>query len=562
MTLLHAGDPGRNISLKGSPTSSSSSGVVSALFTGSAIMVSNGASAEVIRTAERNKRFFGDLVQLVGSSGADTNLIAIRDALPSRGGRVYLTEGSYSFSGVVDLNKPMIVQGAGADTSAAGQNHPTRIDAPDSAVFCFIVSGDGVEIRDLGIIGNGTASGAIQVVSGAFRPRVTNVTIENFSNASGKGLHLTNDGSTSASLINGVYTNVQIRECAGGNFVGEGNVSPLGVVNNHTFVQCESLYASSTAGQHGVVVGTFCAEWVWIGGGISRCDDAIRVTDNVSGPYFYGTNIESNNTGFRGTVTSVKAHVIASFKSNTTKIVTQDDSSYIFDMTDPENNFRTNNVGEMLTFPEERIGTQHAEVVVNWENLSGVATRTSGSGTAELGETGLAHLRVPQDAVHHAGFETRANPTGGTTLAFKDEQNMYMRLLTLVDAFDSNIKFFIGFRDTLGNSVPSTSEAHVGIIWDGTNLKFSSSDGSNSNTQNFSTPSTGAFHQYVVAVVRDESSTRAKGWVDTEALTELGTEVPTGGDQDWQVLLESDGNGTGGTFGDMTLGQLRLTQDL
>ncbi len=202
---------------------------------------------------------------------------------------------------------------------------------------------------------------------------------------------------------------------------------------------------------------------------------------------------------------------------------------------------------------EQRI-TWPDDTLANYQ----VTSATTGAGGAvAMGGSGQIVLEVDDTQVGTARIDQETELNNALDNTWPVGKNPYLRIEFSLNNLDTATDMFLGLRTTPGAAIPNVAaENHAGIIWDGTNMRVVSGDGTAQQSQNV-TAASGARHIFELFIT---SATSVELWLDGSLEATLTTRVPTG-DLEWSMLLESDGGGGAGNSR-LTLGLLLLQSDL
>lgn len=184
--------------------------------------------------------------------------------------------------------------------------------------------------------------------------------------------------------------------------------------------------------------------------------------------------------------------------------------------------------------------------VVKWDWMTALACMdVAVRGTPTDAGSGQVLLEVTDNVAGQEAVEANTEAAGSLENGFTPARTPRFLDQIAVDSFDANVTMFFGLRETLGNSLPAATEDHAGFIWDGTNFKSSSDDGTATQTTNLTTPSTDAQHQLEVIVFGGVTTVGAvEFYVDGVLVATHTTRIPVSV-LDWQHLVLTAGAGGG-----------------
>ena len=209
-----------------------------------------------------------------------------------------------------------------------------------------------------------------------------------------------------------------------------------------------------------------------------------------------------------------------------------------------------------------RVGPNIREVRVLWEDDTfsnyQVTGSSAGAGSAGpvLAGTGQMLLQAGRGASGHSRVDQTSNIANSLANSWAAGRKPYYRLEFGINAHNTEIRVFLGFRASLGASIPTT-ENHCGIEWDGSNWRRTNADGTTQSAVNLATVPT-LVDRNVVEIYLN-AATDLEIWINGSREAVVTSNLPTGS-MEWTILLESVGGGTGTDY--LTVGQLILQEEL
>ncbi len=216
--------------------------------------------------------------------------------------------------------------------------------------------------------------------------------------------------------------------------------------------------------------------------------------------------------------------------------------------------------GVRLHAGRQRVGGNFRESRFTMEDASVAnhqigSTATGAGGSAGAGGAGQLQMQSDRSQVNSIRLDPDTEQNSTIDTAWTVSKMPYFRHEFGMATDSSNIKVFIGFRQTVGAGLPTT-ENHAGIQWTGTEWQETHSGGTQGTTALATAPSAAARNVVEVYV---NSSTDLEIWINGVRETVITTNLPTG-TLEWSLLVISDGGGAGNEI--YTVGQALLQEDL
>lgn len=205
------------------------------------------------------------------------------------------------------------------------------------------------------------------------------------------------------------------------------------------------------------------------------------------------------------------------------------------------------------------------EEVFNWTDLIRGDWNILPAGSTDLGNgdfdeagTGQVVLWVLNNNLDGIYLGPRGEQHGGKDNSWNAGRNPYACFPFNLSENHADVVLWIGFRQTLGNAVPSAAaEKYAGLHFDGSAWNCEQADGSSETQEAISAPTANVRHVLEILITGGTNVIYAIDGTIVKILT--GT-LPTG-DLDWTVMMRSVDTAGGDTFYG-TVGRLLFQESL
>lgn len=205
------------------------------------------------------------------------------------------------------------------------------------------------------------------------------------------------------------------------------------------------------------------------------------------------------------------------------------------------------------------------EEVFTWPSLTRADWNIIPAGTADLGNgdfdtggTGQVVMWVLNNNVDGIYLGPIAEQNSGKDNSWNASRNPYACFPFNLSENDSDVVLWIGFRQTLGNAVPSAAaEKYAGLHFDGTTWYCEQADGSSETQESVTAPTANVRHVLEILIT---GGTNVVYVIDGTIVKTLTGTLPTG-DLDWTVMMRSVDTAGADTFYG-TVGSLLFQESL
>ncbi len=161
-----------------------------------AFVIANDAAPSTIGAAQELHAQYGDLVQLCGGTADDVEIQAAIDALPTGGGKVVLSEGTFNTAALITAQNNVLLAGAGSEITVLKRSGGSFVISSSATARLSFFG-----LRDLTVDANSAVSVSPILLHSPYRCTLENLTLKNVSGSGIAALRIEGDetgGSTNA----------------------------------------------------------------------------------------------------------------------------------------------------------------------------------------------------------------------------------------------------------------------------------------------------------------------------------------------------------------------------